>query len=80
VVFIDKPTSNEAKAISTWRTTNDCLVYDVLSDEINFTLDSENNFVWFNRLRGGVYYRTLFDKQADRGVAGGYMAKMHTVE
>lgn len=79
VVFIDKPTSNEAKAISTWGIANDCLVYDVFSDETNFTLDSENNFVWFNKLSGGVNYRTLFDKQADRGLAVGYMAKMHTV-
>ncbi|MFX4154235.1 DUF3383 family protein [Aliarcobacter butzleri] len=79
VVYIDKPTSNEAKAISTWATANDCLVYDVFSDEANFTLDMDNNFVWSNKLTGGVNYRTLFDKQADRGLAVGYMAKMHTV-
>lgn len=79
VVYLDKPTSAEAKLITTWATANDCLVYDVFNDATNFTLDTVNNFVWFNKLSGGVNYRTLFDKQADRGLAVGYMAKMHTV-
>lgn len=79
VVYIDKPTTAEAKTISTWATANDCLFYDVFNDATNFLLNTDTNFVWFNKLSGGVNYRTLFDKQADRGLAVGYMAKMHTV-
>ena len=45
------------------------------SDSTNFQLDVDNNFVWANKLRGGVNYRTLYDKSADRGLAVAYMAK-----
>lgn len=78
-VFIDKPTSTEAQALSSLAITQDVLHYDVFSDSTNFQLDADNNFVWANKLRGGVNYRTLYDKNADRGLAVAYMAKMHTV-
>lgn len=78
-VFIDKPTSTEAEALSTYGTANDIIFYDVFTSAVNFTRDADTNFVWANKLRTGVNYRTLFDKSGDRTYASAYMAKSHSV-
>lgn len=78
-VFIDKPTSTEAESLSTYGLANDVMFYDVFTSAVNFTRDADTNFVWANKLRTGVNYRTLFDKNNDRTFASAYMAKSHSV-
>lgn len=78
-VYIDKPTSLEAEALSSYGTTQDIIFYDVFTSATNFTRDADSNFVWANKLRNGTNYRTLFDKNNDRTYASAYMSKMHSV-
>lgn len=77
-MFIDKPTSKQCEDLSDYAKANDILVYDVFSSDENFKLDTEN-FVWKNKLKSGVNYRTLFDKNGDRKFGAAYMSRMHSV-
>lgn len=77
-MFIDKPTSVEAKALAEWAQANDVLLYDVFNDASNLTIDV-TNVVWDIKLSGLTNYRMLYSAAGNRRLASSYMARVHTV-
>jgi hypothetical protein len=77
-MFIDKPTSIEAKALAEWAQANNTLVYDVFSDAANLVVNV-TNVVWDIKLSSLTNYRMLFSTAANRKLASAYMARTHTV-
>lgn len=77
-VFLDKPTSSEAKDLATWSKANSVLMYDVFSSPTNLQRDT-SNVVYDIALSGLDTYRMLYSKVANRQFAVAYMARTHTV-
>ena len=77
-VFIDKPTSTEAKDLAEWAQANEVLGYDVFNDPDNLLVDT-TNVVWDIKLSSLTNYRMLYSKAGNRKLAASYMARAHVV-
>ena len=77
-MFIDKPTSVEAKALAEWAQANSVLVYDVFNSADNLAIDV-SNVVWDIKLSGLTNYRMLYSAANNRRMASSYMARNHVV-
>jgi len=77
-MFIDQPTSLEAKALAEWAQANSTLVYDVFTSPSNLEIDA-SNLVWDIKLSSLTNYRMLYSKANNRKMAASYMSRNHTV-
>ena len=77
-MFIDEPTSVEAKTLAEWAQANDTLVYDVFDVAANLEVDP-TNVVWDIKLSSLTNYRMLYSAAGNRKFAAAYMARTHTV-
>lgn len=77
-VFIDQPTSAEAKTLAEWAQANSSLMYDVFSDPDNLEVDV-TNVVWDIKLSSLTNYRMIYSKANNRKLAASYMARAHVV-
>jgi hypothetical protein len=77
-MFIDEPTSVEAKDLAEWAQANDTLVYDVFDTAANLEIDP-TNVVWDIKLSSLTNYRMLYSAAGNRKFAAAYMARTHTV-
>ena len=77
-MFIDQPTSEEAKSLAEWSQANSVLVYDVFNAAANLAIDV-TNVVWDIKLSGLTNYRMLFSAANNRRMAASYMARNHVV-
>ena len=78
VVFVDQPTSVEAKALAQLAQASGFLMYDVFTSASNLELDP-SNVVWDIKLSSLTNYRMLYSKANNRKMATSYMARAHVV-
>lgn len=77
-VFVDQPTSVEAKALAQLAQASGFLMYDVFTSASNLELDP-SNVVWDIKLSSLTNYRMLYSKANNRKMATSYMARAHVV-
>jgi hypothetical protein len=77
-MFIDQPTSVEAKALAELAQAGGFLMYDVFSDADNLEIDP-TNVVWDIKLSSLTNYRMMYSKANNRKMGTSYMARAHVV-
>lgn len=77
-VFVDQPTSVEAKSLAQLAQASGFLMYDVFTSASNLELDP-SNVVWDIKLSSLTNYRMLYSKANNRKMATSYMARAHVV-
>lgn len=77
-VFVDQPTSVEAKALAQLAQASGFLMYDVFESADNLKIATDN-VVWDIKLSSLTNYRMLYSKANNRKMATSYMARAHVV-
>lgn len=77
-VFIDQPTDVEREALATYAQANNLISGDVFSGASYLEVNATNT-VWKIKLAGQTNYRMFYDKNNDRKLAVGVLARMQVV-